>query len=71
LAVANGELKLKEFCFTLPQSLQNKKAVALKGEAGGKVFPPVFSQEGSRIRVKWAQPMTLKAGESLAFDAQF
>jgi hypothetical protein len=56
---------------TLPPSLQNKKAVALKGEAGGKIFQPVFSQEGSRIRVSWAQPMTLKAGESLALKSQF
>jgi len=71
LTVANGELKLKEFCFTLPSSLQNKKVAALKGEAGGKDFKPVFSQEGSRIRVTWAQPMTLKAGESLALEAQF
>jgi hypothetical protein len=62
---------LKEFCFTLPPSLQNIKALALKGDISGKVFQPVFSQEGSRIRVSWAQPMTLKAGESLALEAQF
>jgi len=45
--------------------------VALKGDIGGKDFKPIFIQEGSRVRVTWAQPMTLKAGESLAFEAQF
>jgi non-lysosomal glucosylceramidase len=71
LTVASGELKLKEYGFILPPSLRNHKVIALKGEAGGKAFKPIFNQDGSRILIKWAQPLMLKAGEKLAFEAQF
>ena len=71
LAVASGEQALKEFTFTLTPTLQLKKLVALKGEAGGKPFTPVFKQEGSRIKVIWTQPLVLKAGDKLALTAEF
>jgi hypothetical protein len=71
LTVAAGDLKLKEFRFRLTPALQAKKLVSLKAEAGGKPFKPVFKQEGSKISVTWAQPVVIKAGEKLAFEAEF
>jgi len=71
LTVAQGEFQLKEFGFILPPSLLGKKLIGLKGEASGKSIKPVFSQEGNRVLVKWAQPLLLKAGDKLAFEAQF
>jgi hypothetical protein len=71
LAVASGAQALKEFTFTLTPTLQPKTLVALKGEACGKPFTPVFKQEGSRIKVIWTQPLVLKAGDKLALAAEF
>jgi len=71
LTVAGGDLKLKEFRFRLTPALQAKKLVSLKAEAGGKPFKPVFKQDGSKISVTWAQPVVIKAGEKLAFEAEF
>ncbi len=71
LTIASGELALREFCFTPTPTLQAKKLVVLEGEAGGKSFMPVFKQDGSKIKVTWAKPLVLKAGEKLVFEAGF
>jgi uncharacterized protein (DUF608 family) len=71
LTVSSGELALREFCFTPTPTLQAKKLVALEGEAGGKPFKPSFKQDGSKIKVTWAKPLVLRAGEKLVFDAGF
>jgi hypothetical protein len=71
LSISPGEQALKEFIFTLTPTLQPKKLVALKGEAGGRPFTPVFKQERNRIKVTWTQPLVLKAGDKLARPAEF
>jgi len=71
LTVAGGEQALKEFIFTLTPTVQAKKLTALKGEAAGMAFQPKFTQEGSRIKVTWAEPLVLKAGEKLSLRAEF
>jgi non-lysosomal glucosylceramidase len=71
LAVAAGELKLREFAFALTPTLLAKKVVALKGELGGKPFKPLFKQDGAKIIVSWAQPVAVKAGEKLSLALEF
>jgi len=71
LAVAGGELKLREFAFALTPTLLAKKVVALKGELGGKPFKPLFKQDGAKIIVSWAQPVAVKAGEKLNLALEF
>ena len=43
----------------------------LEGTLAGKPFKPVFRQDGARIEVSWAQPVTVNAGESLVLSAKF
>jgi len=71
LSIAGGEQALKEFVFTLTPTVQAKKLAALKGEAAGKMFQPQFKRDGNRIKVTWAQPVVLKAGEKLALAVEF
>jgi non-lysosomal glucosylceramidase len=71
LNVASGDQKLKEFHFELPPSLQTQKITALSGEAVGRAFEPLFSQDGRTVVVKWAEPIILNAGESLSLEARY
>jgi hypothetical protein len=71
LSVASGELKLKEFIFTLSASLPTGKIGVLRGEAGKKPFKPAFKQEGRRILVTWPKPLLLREREKVFLEAKF
>jgi hypothetical protein len=71
VAVAQGELSLKEFSFDRPDSLSAKKLGAFKAEAAGKPVKAAAALEGNSIKVKFAPPLVLKAGEKLVLEAEF
>jgi non-lysosomal glucosylceramidase len=66
LDVAFGEVKLKTFTFVLAPGLAGKKIAALEGTLAGKPFKCSFKQDGAKVVVSFAQPVTLKGGETLA-----
>jgi hypothetical protein len=71
VAVALGELSLKEFRFDRPDSVSAKKLGAFKAEAAGKPVKAGAVLEGKTVKVKFEPPVVLKAGEKLALEAEF
>jgi non-lysosomal glucosylceramidase len=71
LEVASGEVKLKEFTFTMPASLAGAKLKAVMGTVGAAATKPAFRQTGNAVRVLWLQPVTVKPGGPLALELQF
>jgi hypothetical protein len=71
LNVASGELKLKEFSFTLPPALRDKAIGALKGTLAGKALKFQHINDKGRIKIVWEKPVLVKAGEVLSFEAKF
>jgi non-lysosomal glucosylceramidase len=65
LNVAFGEVKLKTFSFVLAPGLEGKTIASLEGTLAGKPFKSVFKQDGAKVDVTFAQPVTVKAGETL------
>jgi len=71
VAVAAGELKLREFRFTLTPGLRAKKLASVAGEAGEQALKSAFRVDGDVVTVTWAKPLTIKAGDKLVLDARF
>ena len=71
LAVASGELKLKEFSFSLPPPLQDRDMVSLKATLGGKTVKLQAVKNSRKIIVRWEKPLLVRAGDELGFEAKF
>jgi uncharacterized protein (DUF608 family) len=71
ILVSGGEQKLRELSLDLPPSLHGKKIVSLSGELAGKPVKLAFKQSGNAVVLSWAQPLGIKAGETLAVDLKF
>jgi non-lysosomal glucosylceramidase len=71
LAVALGELTLKEFRFELTPGLKAKRPASLSAESGGKAVKTAFRLDNGAITVTFAQPLIIKAGDKLALDVRF
>ena len=71
VAIAQGELPLKEFRFDRPESVSAKKLGAFKAEAAGKPVKAAAVLEGKSVKVKFEPSVVLKTGEKLTLEAQF
>lgn len=71
LAVASGEIKLKEFSFSLPPSFQGRQIMTLKATLTGKTFKPLFERKGDKILIKWDKPVLIKPSDQLVFWGTF
>ena len=56
---------------TSPRACGGKTLAALEGSLAGKPFKPVFRQDGVKVEVTWAQPVTVKTGDSLVLNAKY
>jgi len=71
LSVVYGNLKLREFTFRLPPSLQGENIASLEGLFGNNSIKIDFIQEGDIIHVRWRRPLVINAGENLKLKGEF
>lgn len=60
-----GRLKLGTFVFRLPACLSNKKVSSVLRVDNGRSEKLSFRQEGQAVRVRWREPLALRAPERL------
>jgi uncharacterized protein (DUF608 family) len=71
LSVERGEQKLRAFSLELPPSVRGKKTASISASLAGKPVKAVFRQDGNAAAVSWAQPLSVKAGETLVLELKF
>jgi hypothetical protein len=70
LAVASGEVRLKEFSFLLPSSLSERSVVGVRTVLQGKTIKSRFEKRGDEIKVSLEQPLLIPAAAELVFETR-
>jgi len=71
LAVASGELGLKEFSFLLPPAFQDRDPVSTSARLDGKPLKLQAVKNSRRVIIRWEKPAVLKAGDQLSIELGF